>query len=122
MTQTKTLDFCQVQCFNTEQVSQARQALPGDKIFDEAQTLFSAMADKSRLKILFTLCRDEQELCVCDVASLLGIKVAAASHHLRKLRDLKILKHRTDGKLVYYSLRDPRIASLLAHTLDQLAD
>jgi DNA-binding transcriptional ArsR family regulator len=122
MTQTQAMDVCQVQCFNTELVSQSREALPGDEILEEAYTLFSAMADRSRLKILYTLCHDEKELCVCDVASLLGIKVAAASHHLRKLRDLKILKHRSDGKLVYYSLRDRRIASLLTHTLDQLAD
>lgn len=120
MIQSKTLDVCQVQCFNTERVSQAREALPGDEILDEAHTLFSAMADKSRLKILHTLCQENQELCVCDVASLLGIKVAAASHHLRKLRDLKILKHRSDGKLVYYSLRDQRIAQVLTLTFDQL--
>jgi DNA-binding transcriptional ArsR family regulator len=60
-------------------------------------------ANRSRLKILYALSHD-QELCVCDIATLLKVKVAIASHHLRKLRDLKILKYRNDGKLAYYSL------------------
>lgn len=101
-------------------VAQASEALPEDGLLESAQVLFSALADKSRLKILHALI-DGQELCVCDIASLLEVKVAAASHHLRKLRDLKILKHRSDGKLAYYSLADQRIAEILSHALQQLA-
>lgn len=96
-------------------------ALPTEELLETAQILFNALADRSRLKILYALSRGE-ELCVCDVASLLEIKVATASHHLRKLRDLKILKHRNEGKLAYYSLRDQRIAAILNHSLQQLSD
>ncbi|MCG8362845.1 MAG: metalloregulator ArsR/SmtB family transcription factor [Pseudanabaenales cyanobacterium] len=121
MAKPKPSDICQVRCFNAELVAQAEQALPGDKLLEEAQVLFGALADRSRLKILYALSGGE-ELCVCDVASLLGVKIATASHHLRKLRDLKILKYRNDGKLAYYSLKDQRAIEVLHHALKQLVD
>ncbi|MCY7323186.1 MAG: metalloregulator ArsR/SmtB family transcription factor [Phormidesmis sp. CAN_BIN36] len=121
MTQPKSSDICQVRCVNSELVAQVNEALPGEELLEDAQILFGALADKSRLKILHAL-SDSQELCVCDVASLLGGSIASASHHLRKLRDLKILKYRNDGKLAYYSLRDQRVAEILCHTLKQLAE
>jgi DNA-binding transcriptional ArsR family regulator len=121
VTKSKPNDICQVRCFNVELVAQANQALPGDDLLDEAQILFGALADKSRLKILYAL-SGGAELCVCDVAAFLEIKIATASHHLRKLRDLKILKYRNDGKLAYYSLRDQRVADTLHYALKQLAE
>lgn len=96
-------------------------ALPEESLLESAQILFNALADRSRLKILHAL-SDGQELCVCDVATLLDVKVAAASHHLRKLRDLKILQHRNEGKLAYYSLKDLRTADILGYALKQLAE
>lgn len=102
-------------------MAQVGEALPQESLLENAQILFNALADRSRLKILHAL-SEGHELCVCDVAALLNIKVAAASHHLRKLRNLKILKHRNEGKLAYYSLKDPRIANVLGYTLKQLAE
>lgn len=116
----KAKDVCQVQCFNQALVNQVGEALPEEELLENAQILFGALADKSRLKILHAL-TGGQELCVCDVASLLEVKVAAASHHLRKLRDLKILKYRSDGKLAYYSMKDQRVAEILGHALQQLS-
>lgn len=121
MTKPKPSDICQIRCFNLELVTQVSQTLPGDDLLEEAQIVFGALADKSRLKILYAL-NNGEELCVCDVASLLEIRIATASHHLRKLRDLKILKYRNDGKLAYYSLRDQRVAEILCHALKQLAE
>lgn len=86
--------------------------MPSDAQLEEARIVFAALADRTRLKILHALRRGD-ELCVCDVANVLGMSISAASHHLRKLRDLKILKYRNDGKMAYYSLRD-RFASELA--------
>ncbi|MEL6131168.1 MAG: metalloregulator ArsR/SmtB family transcription factor [Cyanobacteria bacterium J06627_3] len=118
---TKPSDVCQVRCFNEALVHQIGQVLPSDDLLESAQILFGALADRSRLKILYAL-RNGEELCVCDVASLLEIKVASASHHLRKLRDLSILKYRNDGKLAYYSLKDPRVADVLCYALRQLVE
>jgi len=121
VTQSKPTDICQVRCFNQELVTQANEALPEEDVLVEALVLFSALADRSRLKILYALSKGT-ELCVCDVASLLEMKIATASHHLRKLRDLKILKYRNDGKLAYYSLKDQRVAEILDHMLNQLVE
>ena len=121
VTKAQPIDICQIRCVNAELVNQVSEALPGEDALENAQILFGALADKSRLKILHAL-SDGQELCVCDVASLLEGKIASASHHLRKLRDLKILKYRNDGKLAYYSLKDQRVAAILCHALKQLAE
>ena len=78
--------------------------------------IFGALADGTRLKLLHAL-RGGEELCVCDVAHVLGMSVSSASHHLRKLRDLRILKYRNDGKMAYYSLRNPVIRGLIEKAL-----
>ncbi len=106
-------DACRIPCFKGDLVARLRADLPSDELLQTARSLFSALADGTRLKILHALKRGE-ELCVCDVAHVLGTSVQAASHHLRKLRDLGILKHRNDGKMAYYSIRDRRVVSLLA--------
>lgn len=80
---------------------------------EDARVLFAALTDCARLKILYSSTH-AQELCVCDVAHVLGSSVSTASHHLRKLRDLKLLKYRNDGKMTYYSLRDQFAARLVA--------
>ena len=108
--------LCDVPCFKQSLVNRLRSGLPSDDELDLVHAGFAAIADRTRLKIIFAL-RNGEELCVCDVAHVLGMSVSAASHHLRKLRDVKILKFRTDGKMAYYSLRDMFAADLvqLAH-------
>ncbi len=113
-------DLCNVPCFKEALVKQLKAELPSDESLEEARVLFTALADRTRLRILHALMRAD-ELCVCDVAHVLGMSVAAASHHLRKLRELKILKHRNDGKMTYYSLRDRFAAELATHAMRQVA-
>lgn len=111
-----TSDVCDVPCFKEKLVARLRRAMPSDDALEDLQILFGALGDKNRLKILHAL-RDGEELCVCDVAHVLGTSVSAASHHLRKLRDLRILKYRTDGKMAYYALRRPIAGELLERAL-----
>lgn len=110
-------EVCTVPCFNLDLVRRLRAALPSDEALEESRVLFAALADRTRLKILFSL-RGGEELCVCDVAHVLGASVATASHHLRKLRDLGLLQYRNDGKMMYYSLRNPFAAALVAQALE----
>lgn len=98
-------DLCDVPCFHEGLVARIRSTIPADDEVEQARVLFAALADRTRLRILHAL-KDGEELCVCDVAHVLGTSVSAASHHLRKLRDLAVLKYRNDGKMAYYSLRD----------------
>ncbi len=90
--------------------------MPSEETIEDARAVFAALADRARLKILFSLTHAE-ELCVCDVAHVLGSTVSTASHHLRRLRDLKLLQYRNDGKMAYYSLRDPFAARLAGDAL-----
>lgn len=112
-------DLCNVPCFKGELVARLLRGMPEASRLDRALTVFGALADRQRLKILYAL-RDGEELCVCDIAHVLGASVSTASHHLRKLRGLGILKDRDDGKMVYYSLQDSSAAQLVAEALAQV--
>ena len=103
---------CSIPCFKPDLVSKVRSALPPDDLIQELRSDFSALADVTRLKILLALASCD-ELCVCDVAHVAGVSISLASHHLRKMRDLRILHYRNDGKMTYYSVRDARFAAFL---------
>jgi DNA-binding transcriptional ArsR family regulator len=107
---------CNVPCFNEKLVARLRASLPDDERLEDARIIFAAVADKTRLKVLLSL-SGGAELCVCDVAHVLGMSVSSASHHLRKLRDLRILKYRNDGKMAYYSLRNGTVGTIVDRAL-----
>lgn len=109
-------DLCDVPCFKEGLVKKLRSKMPPEEVVEETRVLFGALADRARLKILCAL-KQAGELCVCDVAHVLGSTISTASHHLRKLRDLKLLKYRNDGKMSYYSLRDEFAVRLVAEAL-----
>ena len=73
--------------------------------------LFRALADETRTKVLYLLAR--QELCVCDLASLLDMTLPAVSHHLRVLKTMSIVRSRRRGKQVFYTLDDDHVLSLI---------
>ncbi len=112
-------DLCNVPCFKQDLVARVKRALPSDRALDDARTLFAALADRTRLRIIHALAAEE--LCVCDVAHVLDMSVAAVSHHLRKLRQLGILKLRNDGKMAYYALGDRFAAGLVTQVVRQAA-
>lgn len=118
VTRLSSRDLCNVPCFKEDLVRRIRSELPPDEALAEARALFAALADRTRLRILHALTLAD-ELCVCDVAHVLGMSVAAASHHLRKLRELKVLKHRNDGKMAYYAIANRAVADLAARALRQ---
>jgi ArsR family transcriptional regulator, lead/cadmium/zinc/bismuth-responsive transcriptional repressor len=108
-----------VPCFKEELVKRLRSKMPGDDAIEETRILFAALADRARLKILCAFGGGE-ELCVCDVANVLGTTISTASHHLRKLRDLRLLKYRNDGKMSYYSLRNKYAAKLAVEVVGKV--
>ncbi|GAF18075.1 cadmium efflux system accessory protein [Bacillus sp. JCM 19046] len=109
--ETTTNDTCEVVCHDEEKVSRISKVVE-QQTFIEAADIFKALADETRLKIAFALTQ-ENELCVCDVANIIGTSNATASHHLRHLRNLRIAKSRKEGKLVFYSLDDPHVITLV---------
>lgn len=113
-------ELCDVPCFKTDLVAQLRAGMPSDEALDDIRTRFVALSDRTRLKVLYALV-EGGELCVCDVAHVVGMSVSAASHHLRKLRDLRILKYRTDGKMAYYSIADRVVSRLVKQAMERSA-
>src|SRR5690606_41419986 len=108
-------DSCEFYCYDEEKVKRIQGELLKEDIGSVAQ-LFKALADENRAKISYALCQDD-ELCVCDVANIIGSSVATASHHLRTLHKQGIVKYRNEGKLAFYSLDDEHIKQLIVIAL-----
>lgn len=104
-------DVCEVTCFDEEKVTKVKNELSMQNTM-EVSKLFKALADDTRVKIAYSL-SVEEELCVCDVANIVGCTVATASHHLRLLRNLGLATYRKEGKLVYYALDDEHVKQLV---------
>ncbi|KGR89786.1 ArsR family transcriptional regulator [Ureibacillus massiliensis 4400831 = CIP 108448 = CCUG 49529] len=104
-------DTCEIYCYDEEKVNRIQGELEKEDIGSVTQ-LFKALADENRAKISYALCQDD-ELCVCDVANIIGSSVATASHHLRTLNKQGIVKYRKEGKLAFYSLDDEHVKQLI---------
>jgi DNA-binding transcriptional ArsR family regulator len=101
---------CDISHLNPERVGAARSALlPAEEAADLAET-FKLLGDVTRVRILDALSR--QELCVCDLAALVGLSESAVSHQLRLLRGMRIVRSRKSGRMVFYALDDQHIISL----------
>jgi DNA-binding transcriptional ArsR family regulator len=88
-----------------------RSAVLSDDLVQEVAALFKVLAHPTRIRILRALA--QVELCVCDLAVVLGMTVSAVSHQLRAMRASQLVRYRTQGKLVYYAVREPFILELL---------
>ncbi|MCD6193023.1 MAG: helix-turn-helix transcriptional regulator [Candidatus Aminicenantes bacterium] len=97
-----------------------QQAMSSDKILLSLAEIFTALADPTRLKIIQAL--SLKELRVCDLAYLIGLSISAISHQLRLLRHLRLVKFRKEGRMVFYSLADGHIETLLQQGLDHVAE
>ncbi len=107
----KTEDKCEVWAVDEEKVIEAKKRLPSDETFTILAETFGALADSNRAKILHSL--ETQEMCVCDIACVVGTSDSAISQHLRILRTLRLVKQRKNGRMMYYSLNDDHIKILL---------
>ena len=101
-------DVCEIFCSDQAKVERIRKLIHAT---EGLASMFKALADDTRIKIVYALSLDE--LCVCDVANITGSSVATASHHLRLLRNSGLAKYRKEGKLVYYSLQDNCIREII---------
>ncbi|PLS04844.1 ArsR/SmtB family transcription factor [Neobacillus cucumis] len=104
-------DVCEVTCVDNEKVKRVKESVSNQNTMAVSQ-IFKALSDETRIKIAYAL-STEEELCVCDVANIVGSTTATASHHLRLLRNLGLAKYRKEGKLVFYSLDDDHVKQLI---------
>jgi len=108
-------DTCEIYCYDEEKVNRVQEGLQATNTSSVAQML-KAFADENRTKIIYALCQ-EDELCVCDIANIIGSTVANASHHLRKLDKQGVVKYRKEWKLTFYSLDDEHIKQIMTIAL-----
>lgn len=106
-------DTCEVFIYDSEKVQ--RQQKQVERVVGLAP-LFKVLSDETRLKVAYALSQ-EDELCVCDVATIIGSSNATASHHLRLLRNMGLAKHRREGKMILYSLQSPHVRELIQEAL-----
>jgi DNA-binding transcriptional ArsR family regulator len=116
----KPQDVCNVPCFDTAKVRTLRASLAREEVrLPELADFYKLLGNTTRLKILFAL--ERAELCVCDVAHVLGLSIAATSHQLKLLHDGAWLSKRDDGKMVYYRLQSVDLLKALKGDLSILA-
>ena len=97
-----------------------REHMPAeDELYDLAE-LFKVFGDSTRIRILFALF--EADICVCDLAELLGMTQSAISHQLRILKNAKLVKNKRDGKQVIYFLADEHVRSIINQGLEHIEE
>ena len=105
-------DICTINEIDPKAVAFVQNRALPERTVERLSRLFSALSDPTRLRILHAL-MVTQELCVCDLAVIADLSVSAVSHQLRLLRDRDLVNARRDGRMVYYSLADDHVSTLM---------
>lgn len=111
-------DTCDVPCLHPEVVAAARRELLPAEDARELADIFATLADPTRLRLVQALAG--RELCVCDLANVLGLRQSTVSHQLRLLRATRVVRFRKEGRVAYYTLDDAHVAGLLAQGLEHV--
>ncbi|MBQ5312314.1 MAG: helix-turn-helix transcriptional regulator [Oscillospiraceae bacterium] len=98
-------------CAHEDTVKKLMEEMPPDEMLYDLAELYKVFGDTTRIRILYALL--EAELCVNDMAQLLGMSQTAVSHQLRVLKNNKLVKFRKDGKIVFYSLSDEHVRRII---------
>ena len=105
------VEICEDNCIHIDRLEKVREKLPDvDELYDLAE-LFKVFGDSTRIRILYVLF--QSELCVCDLAEVLGMTQSAVSHQLKILKQAKLVTGRREGKSVFYELADDHVRSII---------
>ncbi len=115
------VDRCDCTSIHEETVDAVRKEMLDDDVLMDLADTFKLFSDSTRMKILNALLHEE--LCVCDLAVLLGMTKSSVSHQLRILKQSDLVRYRKDGRVVYYSLADDHVRTIfdqgLAHVMEE---
>lgn len=114
----KEKEICLVSATDEKSLNEIKDSMLEEEEIKSLSEIFKALGDPTRLRIIYVL--SKKSLCVCDIANLLDMTQSAISHHLRTLRNLKLVKYRKKGKMVIYSLDDDHVLQLFAQGLDHV--
>ena len=113
-------DVCEFLHVHEDLVKRANDNMPKDEILYDLAELFKVFGDTTRIKILYVLF--ESEMCVCDIAKILGMTQSAISHQLRILKQARLVKFRRDGKTVFYALSDEHVRTIIGNGTEHISE
>ena len=114
------IECCEIHEVHENLVHQIEDGMPSEEKIHNLADFYKVFGYVTRVKILCVLF--QSELCVCDLAEVLGMTQSAVSHQLRVLKQAKLVKNRREGKIVYYSLADAHIQSILNQGMEHIAE
>ena len=98
------VECCDTFCIHEELVHKAEGHIPDEEVLKDLAVLF------------------QSEMCVCDLAEVLGMTQSAISHQLRMLKQMKLVKNRREGKTVFYSLADDHIQTIMNQGMEHILE
>lgn len=105
-------ECCEIKLIHEEQAAASKAQMPPEDILIDMAEFFKMLGDSTRIRIIYAL--QAGELCVCDLAAVLGMTSTAISHQLRLLKQTDLVRSRRVGKVVYYSLADAHVQQIAA--------
>ena len=109
---------CECYEIHDDRIAVARSCLLDENTAIDLSDFFRLFGDSTRIKILFSL--DKGEMCVCDISETLGMTMSAVSHQLRILRDAHLVTSRKEGRMVFYSLCDDHVKTIIETALEHI--
>ena len=120
MDEQNTIERCDYIHAHEDIIAKVNETMPDEEILYDLAELFKIFGDSTRIKILYVLF--EAEMCVCDIAQLLGMSQSAISHQLQVLKKSKLVKYRRKGKTVFYSLADSHVRTILGQGMEHVTE
>ncbi len=111
---------CDETCVHDAVVEAVLRDMPDIEDLDDLADLFKVFGDTTRIRILYALFKTE--LCVCDIAQILGMTQSAISHQLKSLKQARLVKNRREGKQIIYSLEDDHVSLILDQVLSHMKE
>lgn len=112
--------ICDCEVIHEDIVDDVRSKMSSKDEYLELASLFKLFGDGTRVQILHAL--EQHEMCVCDLAVLLGVTKSAVSHQLKSLRLAKLVKYRREAQVIYYSLADEHVKEIIDTGFEHLTE
>ncbi len=116
----RNIEVCNCTIIHEDIINKVKKLIPEEETLYDLADLFKVLGDSTRIRVLCALF--EAEMCVCDIAALLGMTQSAISHQLRVLKQARLVKYKREGKVVYYSLEDEHVKRIFDQGLAHISE
>lgn len=112
--------ICEEHGIHQDIIEKVSKVMPDEAVLYDAAELLKVFGDSTRIRIIFVLC--QSEMCVCDIAGLLGMTQSAISHQLRVLKQARLVASRREGKAIFYSIADSHVKTIFYHAMEHVME